>query len=289
MGASSYLQFITNAFVNGNAANASWTNGASISAPLGNLATGYTVTQLNELIGKWFLGTDLPSSTVSMSGYATFSVGYSTLNEPLYGATGPSASDVNQGYLGDCYLLGSLAEVAIQDPSAITSMITNNGNGTYGVRFYDDGVARYVTVDAQLANGGSKFNSGANLWASLVEEAYAEVQAQGVLTDNRVNYGNSFSTIGNGGAPEYALEEITGATAITDFKASRTNWTSYAYNQSFTSSSGTSNLSTASVEFDACGGPAGRRRRCADLGNQCQGRGRAHDPGRRPRDVDLRL
>ena len=32
-----------------------------------------------------------------------------------------------------------------------------------------------------------------------------------------INDGNSFSTIGNGGDPEYALEEITGASAITDF------------------------------------------------------------------------
>ena len=33
------------------------------------------------------------------------------------------------------------------------------------------------------------------------------------------NYGNSFSTIGNGGAPEFALEEITGASAITNMRA----------------------------------------------------------------------
>jgi hypothetical protein len=135
MGASAYLQFITNAFVNGNAANANWTGGAAQPVKLGNLAAGYTVTQLNELTGKWFLGTDLSSSTVSMSGASTFSVKYSTVTSPLYGTSGPTMSDINQGYLGDCYLLSSLAEVANQDQSAIESMITNNGNGTYGVRF----------------------------------------------------------------------------------------------------------------------------------------------------------
>jgi len=41
MGASGYLQFITNALVNGNAANATWTGGGSSSVALGNLATGY--------------------------------------------------------------------------------------------------------------------------------------------------------------------------------------------------------------------------------------------------------
>ena len=90
-----------------------------------------------------------------------------------------------------------------------------------------------MTVDAQLADGGTDFNStGSNIWASLVEQAYAEVQAQGVITGNSVNDGNSFSTIGNGGAPEYALEEITGATAITDFYSASSSWTSCTYNQS---------------------------------------------------------
>ena len=214
---------------------------------LGNLAAGYTVTQLDELTGKWFLGTDLSSSTVSMSGASTFSVKYSTVTSPLYGTTGPTMSDINQGYLGDCYLLSSLAEVANQDQSAIKSMITNNGNGTYGVRFYVDGVARYVTVDTQLADGGKEFNEGSNIWSGLVEQAYAEVQAQGVITGNSVNDGNSFSTIGNGGAPEYALEEITGATTITDFYSAKSSWTSCTYNQSLQGEKSTSSLSTASV------------------------------------------
>ena len=247
MGASSYLQSITNAFVNGNPANAKWTGGAANSVTLGNLAAGYTVNQLNELIGKWFLGTDLPSDTVSMSGAATFTVSYSTVKSPLFGTNGPSMSDINQGYLGDCYLLSALAEVASQDPTAITSMITNNGNGTYGVRFYVNGAARYVTVDNQLANGGRIFNSASNIWASVVEEAYAEVQAQGVITGNSVNYGNSFSTIGNGGCPEFTLEEITGATAITDFYANGSSWLSYTFNQELNATSYKSGLSTTSV------------------------------------------
>jgi hypothetical protein len=133
--ASAYVTFIVNALVNGNAANASWTGGGASSISLGNLAVGATATQLNELTGKWFLGTDLPSDYVSMSGYQPFSITYSPVSAPLFGASGPSINDINQGYLGDCFLLGPLAEVAQQNPSIIESMITNNGNGTYGVRF----------------------------------------------------------------------------------------------------------------------------------------------------------
>ena len=248
MSASPYLQYIVHAFDNGNAANAVWTGGGASTTALGNLAAGYSVTQLNELIGKWFLGTDLPISTVNLTGQAAFTVTYSLSTSPLYGSSGgPLITDVNQGKLADCYLLGSLAEVASQDPSIIKSMITSNGNGTYGVRFFVNGVAEYVTVDAALANGGKTFNSGPAIWASLIETAYAEVQASGVITGNSVNSGNSFSTIGNAGAAEMALEEITGASAITDFAANGTTWNQVVYNQSFTSGALTSGLTTASV------------------------------------------
>ena len=147
MTTSSYLTGIMNALVDGNAANATWTGGAASSTTLGNLAAGSSATQLSELIGKWFLGTDLPSSLVVMSGYPTFSVSYSASSSPFFASTGPSINDINQGYLGDCYLLSSLAEVADQNSSLITSMFSSNGNYTYGVRFYVDGVAEYVTVN----------------------------------------------------------------------------------------------------------------------------------------------
>jgi hypothetical protein len=57
---SSYLTGITQALVNGNKANATWTGGGASAVTLGNLATGSSATQLSELIGKWFMGTDLP-------------------------------------------------------------------------------------------------------------------------------------------------------------------------------------------------------------------------------------
>jgi trimeric autotransporter adhesin len=244
MTTSSYLTGIMNALVNGNAANATWTGGAASSTALGNLATGSSATQLSELIGKWFLGTDLPSSTVSMSGYSTFSVSYSPSSSPLFAPSGPSMSDVNQGQIGDCYILSSLAEVASQNSGTISSMFTSNGNNTYGVRFYVNGVAEYVTVNNALT---SSFNTGTDIWASPAEKAYAQLQAGGVVTGNTVNYGNSFSTIGNGGAPEYALEEITGATQITDFSASGGSWATIVYNQSFAVTRYTTGSSSAAV------------------------------------------
>ena len=155
-------------------------------------------------------------------------------------------NDINQGYLGDCYFLSSLAEVAKQNSGIISSMFTSNGNGTYGVRFYVDGTAEYVTVNNSLADGGSIFNYGSDIWASLAEKAYAQLQTGGAVTGNSIS-GNSWSAIGNGGAPEYALEEITGASAITDFYANGSSWVTVVYNSSLDETSYTSGNSTASV------------------------------------------
>jgi hypothetical protein len=246
MQASPYLVWITNALVDGNAANATWTGGAASSTSLGNLAVGSSATQLSELIGKWFLGTDLPSSTVSMSGYPTFSVSYSVDSAPLFGANGPSMNDVNQGYLGDCFFLACAAEVAEQNPDIISSMLTSNGNGTCGVRFYVDGTAEYVTVNNSLADGGTIFNYASDIWASLAEKAYAQLQTGGAVTGNSIS-GNSWTAIGNGGSPEYALEEITGASAITDFCADGSSWETIVYNSSLEETSYTTGSSTASV------------------------------------------
>jgi len=157
-------------------------------------------------------------------------------------------NDINQGDLGDCYLLSCLAEVAYKNPNVISSMITSNGNSSYGVRFYISGTPQYVTVNTSLANGGGIFNSGTNIWASLVEKGYAQLQAGGVYTGNSINYGNSWSTIGNGGAPESALEEITCSPTINDFRASGSAWTSVTYNSSLVAIGYSTGNATAAVQ-----------------------------------------
>lgn len=231
MKTSAYLTNVMNSLVNGNADNATWTGGAPTSTALGNLAVGFSATKLSELTGEWLLGTDLPSTKVSVDG-RSFSVSYSTSAEPLFATSGPSMSDVNQGALGDCYLLASLAEVANEDPGLISSMFTSNGNNTYGVRFYVDGVADYVTVNNSLAND---VNSGADIWASLAEKAYTQLLP-----------GDSYSTIANGGQVEVALEAITGASQITDFDALGGTWYDITYNSSM-NFTGYSTSTTASV------------------------------------------
>jgi hypothetical protein len=245
---SACLTYAIDALVNGDSANASWTGGARSSTALGDLAVGAGATALAELIGKWLLGTDLPSSTVSLSGEPSYQISYSTVTSPLFGATGPSVGDVNQGALGDCYFLAPCAELAAQNPSAVESMFTALGGGVYGVRFYLDGQARYVIVNSELANGGAAFNRGADLWASLAEKAWAQFQTGALDTGNfSANYGNSYSSIGNGGDPAYALEALTGASVIADYNASGAGWTQVDFNDALDVMSVTRNVATSSL------------------------------------------
>ena len=187
---SPYVQQIADDVILGDSANATWNGGSTTAAKLGNLSATSTQSQAAELIGMWFQGTNLPSLSVSALGESNLNPTYKASSLPLYGSSGaPKYTDVSQGYLGDCYFVSSLGEVALQDPAAIESMITNNGNGTYGVRFYVNGQPDYVTVNEQLpvTGGGYRWANGSSLefanstsdnWVALVEKAYAELNAQ---------------------------------------------------------------------------------------------------------------
>jgi hypothetical protein len=244
MSTSSYLVAITDALVDGNPANATWTGGAASSTKLRNLAVGSSATQLSELNEKWFLGGDLPSSTLVVDG-TTSKISYSASTSPLFGPSGPSPSDVNQGNLGDCFLLSSLAEVAKKHPDMISSMFTDNGNNTYGVRFYVDGKADYVTVNNELVDDGVA-NTGKDIWASLAEKAFTQLQTGGD-TGNFTNDGNSFSSIGNGGWQGYTLEALTGASQISWYYTHGTTWTMDTYDSSLKETGSTAGSSNTSV------------------------------------------
>ena len=109
--------------VNGNAANATYQG-----QPLGNLAVGSSATQLNDLIDKWFFGTDLPT-------LCDTSLVYTSTAGSLFPHT-PSHTDEYQGELGDCYFISALGTLADSNPAAVENMFINNGDGTYTVRFY---------------------------------------------------------------------------------------------------------------------------------------------------------
>jgi hypothetical protein len=176
---------------------------------LGNLKAGNSSAKLEKLVDKWFYGDDLPT-TDKFSHYELIS---GNLFED-----GPTYGDIVQGASGDCYLMSSLAELTLKDPSAIENMFIDNSDGTFAVRFYERGVARYVTVNEELPvynfNGytgaeyaafGGAGSDQTELWVALVEKAYCQINAEGWLGHG---HANSYKAI-NSGSPVDTIKQIT--------------------------------------------------------------------------------
>jgi hypothetical protein len=101
-----------------------------------------------------------------------------------------AANDVEQNYLGDCYLIAAMGAVARAQPGAIKDLIKDNKDGTYDVSLWvpkskwsQTRVKTTVTVDSQFpataagapayAGKGDTTKKGPELWPMLLEKAYA--------------------------------------------------------------------------------------------------------------------
>jgi len=170
------------------------------------------------------------SATVTIN-EPTAGAAYKPVSGSLFGTNGPVFTDVHQGVEGDCWLLSSLAEVAARDPQDIKNMFTYQGTtvengstvGLYSVRFFNGaGVAKYVTVDTELPQGGQLYDQPQNgvLWVALAEKAYAEANGAGYVTTGTPG-SDSYNAM-NGGNPVWALQAITGKSA-SSFSINPTN------------------------------------------------------------------
>jgi len=168
-GGSTYITQISSDVILGSPANMHYQT-----QTLGNLQTGSTPDQLNNLVNKWFLGLDHPVD----GGYA-----YQKATGSLFGPNGPTINDPKQGGLGNCAMIATLGEIADRSPSIIVDMFVDNGDGTYGVKLYY-GNPIYVTVDSYLPSNGESFvfdGAGRNindpnntLWSQLAEKGAAQ-------------------------------------------------------------------------------------------------------------------
>ncbi|HTB42142.1 MAG TPA: C2 family cysteine protease, partial [Acetobacteraceae bacterium] len=136
-----------------------------------------------------------------------------------------SVYDINQGQIGDCFLLSSIGEIALWHPSGITNMIQANANGTETVTLYlaangslpTYGTTAFESVQITVNNTfpGNSVNNGATqdvlngekeIWVQVLEKAVATL-------------GGGYNSIANGGNPMIAMEELTGQ-AATDMSPS---------------------------------------------------------------------
>ncbi|MCD8489612.1 MAG: pre-peptidase C-terminal domain-containing protein [Desertifilum sp.] len=163
--------------------------------------------QLESQIGRWFLGKVPPNNVFTDPDPGPgkprpeiTNLTYAELKGPLFGSASEARiGQIDQGSLGDCAFLAALAatfkpqrdDSGNQSSDIVNGMITDNGDDTFTVRFYDDKTlqAQYVTVDRMVAiNPQSKYLYGAKAdgkvdpnnptnsatWVPLVERAYAQ-------------------------------------------------------------------------------------------------------------------
>ena len=181
-----YYKQIFDNVVLGSDANAHYTGGDVQSQALGDLQVGSSSEHLDKLIGKWFLGSDLPNPLLpgdAAAGQKDVIGVYASANGPLF--SGPiEFSDINQGYLGDCWLLAATASVASHEPDAIRNLFIDNGDGTYGVRFQalskewesKSTSTHWITVNRQLLvnpyDPNTLLGVGSTLAKSLTDEIW---------------------------------------------------------------------------------------------------------------------
>jgi hypothetical protein len=139
-------------------------------------------------------GVDLPKLHSDHAGK-----GYETIAPatPFVQAEGDGAAidphDVEQGELGDCYLIAGMAAVARAQPDAIGKLIEPREDGSFDVTLHvrKDRISKptpvKTRVDAQLPSHGGgrliyagssdKKDGARELWPSLIEKAFATVRS----------------------------------------------------------------------------------------------------------------
>jgi hypothetical protein len=158
------------------------------------------------------------------AGAAAAAASSTVLTQELYltepGESGAiNVADINQGQLGDCFLLSSIGEIVLQQPTAISNMIHTNTNGIETVTLYEAangrlpgfGTTSYKAVTETVTNvfPSNSVNNGATqdvangqkeIWPQVLEKAVATLDG-------------GYGAIANGGNPVIAMEELTGHAA----------------------------------------------------------------------------
>jgi len=201
---------------------------ANLRSGIGSLYTNSSDEQLDRLINKWFLGHDRPTA---LSYDRTTTYQYESVNGALF-QNGISYQDIVQQDVSDCYLLSALGAVALKSPNTILNMFIDNRDDTYTVRFFNQGIADYVTVDRFLPirpegaaafaswGGGHFTNPNNELWVALVEKAYAQLNESGWIGQDSSNSYNGKTIAAtptfinasgiNYGWPDDTLAQLTG-------------------------------------------------------------------------------
>lgn len=128
------------------------------------------------------------------------------MDEEKYHAIEPT--DVEQGAIGDCWLITSMQAIAHTNPDLIERNVRDNGDGTYTVTLYDDGepVDYVIRPEFPASNGDPQYADNPNdreLWPLLYEKAMAQ------------HMGGNWEDIDHD-SPSTGIEAITGQDTDTE-------------------------------------------------------------------------
>ncbi len=184
----------------------------------------------NTIVGNWFLGTVRPDPIFKDEDEpAAKNFVYQPVQGTLYGGKGqPILGDLAQDPFGNCYYIAALGSTfsrqtlgpsSVEAPfrgvgtsQVIQNAITNNGDQTYTVRFFnsDTGRAEYVTVDQTFITADDKIAGSTRtqtpsdpnnvLWPVVMERAFAQ-------------WLGSYDKMGNGGSEAQAQGQVIGGKA----------------------------------------------------------------------------
>lgn len=130
-----------------------------------------------------------------------------------------SATDIHQGGIGDCFLLSSIGELALFDPSVISGMIHTTSATTETVSLYHLAVSRFgglvATPTLVNVNNTTFASIGVNGSYSASQDIVGKQQEiwPQVLEEAAANLNGGYNSISYGGSPVTAMEELTGKAA----------------------------------------------------------------------------
>eukprot|EP00755_Sulcionema_specki_P031311 Sspe_Gene.96386::Locus_69060_Transcript_1_1_Confidence_1.000_Length_2042::g.96386::m.96386 len=129
---------------------------------------------------------------------------------------GADPDDIEQGMLGDCWLLSALASFATAgDITELFSPSCFNPYGVYTVRFNIDNQPRWVVVDDHVPIIGTtpafSKSRGGELWAPLLEKAVAKLHG-------------SYQAIVGGCSPAEGERESTATCLLSDLSGGYAHW-----------------------------------------------------------------
>lgn len=133
-----------------------------------------------------------------------------------------SPCDLQQGAIGDCWLISSMASLA-EYPDFVASIIKDNGGGQYTVTLYSfaSGEMENIEVDDNFPYDDSWIFAYAQpskedeIWPSVLEKAFAKSAG---------GYKNL-----NGGLSTFAFGKMTGCTDLERISKTDGVWSAYSY------------------------------------------------------------